>query len=257
MHERFNKTPFSQVTPHPERLDAPLHWRQPRRVFVNSMSDLFHEQVPFEFIEKVFRSMWQAERHTYLILTKRAERMRDCVKRLMSPALNPEKMLGSIWLGVTAENQEMLDKRVPFLLQTPAAHRFLSLEPLLAQVLLPVSVCACGHSRGLHGDRPGDGGCRGARGTSTTLLCECRKLRGELRSAIDQVFVGPETGPMRRRRVCNEEWIRSIVDQCKEAGVACYIKAFPVTTATTSKPRSWISHDPSEWPSWARVRELR
>ncbi len=111
---------------HPDRLDQPARWRRPRRIFVNSMSDLFHEEVPFEFVDDIFEMMASNPRHTYQILTKRPERMLDYVEWthwLEWPV--------QVWAGVSVENQYWADHRVPLLSQVPAIVRFLSCEPLL------------------------------------------------------------------------------------------------------------------------------
>ncbi len=128
-----------QVKLHPERLDQPLRWKKPRRVFVCSMSDLFHENVPDEFIEKAWWTMARAQRHTFQVLTKRPERMYKYLSEQWDPAVY------NIGLGVTAENQECADKRIPQLLKTPAAVRFVSVEPMLSEINL--SACLhCGIS---------------------------------------------------------------------------------------------------------------
>jgi protein gp37 len=107
---------------HPDQLQLPLSWRQPRRVFVNSMSDLFHEAVPEDFITEVFKTMTEAAWHTFQILTKRADRLRE-----IAPRLN---WSSNIWQGVSVENARYVC-RINHLREVPAAVRFLSLEPLL------------------------------------------------------------------------------------------------------------------------------
>jgi protein gp37 len=109
----------------PERVDQPLRWRRPRRIFVNSMSDLFHEDVPVEYIERVFAVMVEAERHVFQILTKRAERLAELAPRLPWPA--------NVWMGVTVENRRFVH-RADYLRQVPAAVRFISAEPLLTEL---------------------------------------------------------------------------------------------------------------------------
>jgi len=114
----------------PEKLEEPLGWRRPRRIFVNSMSDLFQEGVPGPFVERVFETMTSASWHTYQVLTKRGERMRDIVSAL------PERLvrLPQVWLGVSVEDRKYGLPRIEQLRDTPAAVRFLSIEPLLEDI---------------------------------------------------------------------------------------------------------------------------
>jgi hypothetical protein len=114
------------VTLQPEALDAPLTWRKPRNVFVNSMSDLLHDDVPLEYIKKVFAVMERADWHTFQILTKRAERLEEVALLLPWPR--------NVWMGVTVENAECTS-RIAHLVKVPAAVRFLSIEPLLGPIL--------------------------------------------------------------------------------------------------------------------------
>jgi len=109
----------------PEALDLPLRWRRPRRIFVNSMSDLFHEDVPDSFVAQVFGVMEQAPRHTFQVLTKRPQRMLELLERPVWRVALP-----NVWLGVSVENRAALP-RIEYLRQTPAALRFLSVEPLI------------------------------------------------------------------------------------------------------------------------------
>ena len=117
---------------HPERLDAPRKWRTPRRVFVNSMSDLFHEEVPFEFVREVFQKMRAYDTHVYQVLTKRPERMLEFVNWETEQPTWPD----NVWAGTSVENQYWADLRIPILQQIPARVRFLSVEPLLKAVNL-------------------------------------------------------------------------------------------------------------------------
>lgn len=111
-----------QLTLHPHMLDRPLGWKKPQMVFVNSMSDLFHEDVPAAFIQQVFAVMREASWHTFQVLTKRAERLAQLDAELDWP--------GNVWMGVTVEHWDVVD-RIDWLRQTRAAVKFLSLEPLL------------------------------------------------------------------------------------------------------------------------------
>jgi protein gp37 len=114
----------------PEALSKPLGWRAPRRIFVNSMSDLFHEDIPDDYIGKVFDVMASCPQHQFQLLTKRAARMFEWVNDNFHPHLP------NVWVGVSVENQKYADERIPYLMGTPAAVRFLSIEPLLGPVLL-------------------------------------------------------------------------------------------------------------------------
>lgn len=110
-----------------EKVGEPLTWRKPRRIFVNSMSDLFQEDVPTEFIRTVFQTMALADWHTYQVLTKRAERMAEVVARLPGHL----RTLQHVWLGVSVEDRKYGVPRIEELRRTPASIRFLSIEPLL------------------------------------------------------------------------------------------------------------------------------
>ncbi len=142
-----------------DALGKPLHWKKPRAIFVNSMGDLFHEKTPDEWILKVWNVMRACPQHLFIVLTKRAERMADFVPRIRfdsngagrvflvdDPADGGGCPLGAghhgatgmtwVWLGVTAENQEQADLRIPHLLSTPAAVRLVSCEPMVGAVNL-------------------------------------------------------------------------------------------------------------------------
>jgi protein gp37 len=133
--ERFRGVPGHpfetgfDITLRPERLAAPLAWRSPRRIFVNSMSDLFHKQVPSRFIDKVFDTMERAHWHTFQVLTKRLSLMRDYIQRRYGSQSRPE----NIWCGVSVEDGSRV-ARLHHLRATPAAIRFLSIEPLIGSM---------------------------------------------------------------------------------------------------------------------------
>ena len=140
------------VTLHPERLGEPLKIKKPSMFFVCSMGDLFHEDVPLEFIDSVWAVMAQTPQHTYQILTKRPDRMEEYLRlqkfspnsigiamaRIAGGAKIKDfsQPLPNVWLGVTAENQEQANKRIPILLDTPAAVRFVSIEPMIGAINL-------------------------------------------------------------------------------------------------------------------------
>ena len=209
---------FTDVQCHPERLDQPLRWTKPRRVFVNSMSDLFHESVPDDFIDRVFAVMALCPRHTFQVLTKRPERMHEYLTALIpdkaghrwyeaikgmfrykdtTGQLGPEDtipsrqspVLPNVWLGVSIEDQATADERIPLLLQTPAAVRWVSAEPLLGPIKLD------GHEY------------------------------------IHWLVVGGESGP--NARPMQIEWARSLRDQCVVAGVPYFFKQWGEFHPTT------------------------
>lgn len=181
------------VTPRPDRLDEPLRWRKPRRVFVCSMSDLFHEDVPHSYVRSIFERIHRTPRHTYIILTKRPDRMRaffanntnvrkelDLRGRYSGGGL-AKLPLSNVWLGVTIEKSEY-SYRADYLRRIPAAVKFISFEPLL----------------GSFADHPG------------------------VLDNIDWVIAGGESGP--GARPMHPDWARSLRDQCQEAGVPYFHK---------------------------------
>jgi protein gp37 len=207
--ERFRGVPghpFEQgfdVRLVPEALDLPLRWRKPRRVFVNSMSDLFHEDVPDSFILQVFEVMNRAPQHTFQVLTKRAARMREWWHRFPGLRFN-------VWAGVSVEDQRAADERIPELLATPAAVRFLSCEPLLGPVDLtrwmrPHLVDRTAGT--LHwNDEPGIANRSGTWNVRP----------------LDLVIVGGESGP--GARPMHPAWARALCDQCVAARVPFFFK---------------------------------
>ncbi|HEV2343461.1 MAG TPA: phage Gp37/Gp68 family protein [Actinocrinis sp.] len=220
---RFAGTPAFprgfKVTLHPDRLDQPARWHAPARVFVNSMSDLFHAEVPDAFITKVFAAMAATPQHTYQILTKRPARMRSLLRNDGQPLLAASEdeasawalyeapwPLPNVWLGVSVENQHWADIRIPVLMRTPAAVRFLSCEPLLAPIDLRAAMWTLGSERG-HGltmSFAHAGGC-------------CTRLHG-----LDWVIAGAESGP--GARALDLDWVRAMRDQCVNAGTAFFYK---------------------------------
>lgn len=206
------------LTVHPETLAAPLRWRNPRKVFVNSMSDLFHAGVSDEYIARVWVVMAATPQHTYQILTKRHGRMRSLLSspdfQLLAGAAAFEFMqehrrpvgcswpLPNVWLGVSVEDQKRADLRVVPLLDTPAAVRFLSCEPLLG----PIDLSRCAGVDALYPDWVGSA-------TAGT---------GAPHPLIDWVIAGGESGD--GFRPVDAEWIRSLRDQCDSADTAFLFK---------------------------------
>jgi len=186
----WDERKFTDVICHQDRLGQPLRWKKPRMIFVNSMSDLFHEDVPFEFIRLVFGIMYSVQQHTFQILTKRPERMLEFMERENS-VLGIAK---NIWLGVSVENQKTADERIPELLRIPTVVRWISAEPLLGEIDL---------TKYLFKDRRFDENKRGW-------------------GNIDWVVVGGESGP--KARECNLKWIEFIVDTCHFNNVPVFVK---------------------------------
>jgi len=235
------------VTVWPERLKQPLRWRKPRRVFVCSMGDLFHKDVPASTILDIWHVMEQCPQHTFQVLTKRPERMRDVLG--LSGAGLDAPPLPNVWLGVTAENQECADKRIPILLECPAAVRFVSVEPMLGPVCLPDDAEYCEYC-GYEFDRQIKDW-----GQWLEVYCgDCQQDHdstvyggglGNGSACIGWVIIGCESGP--KRRPCKLEWVRDLVEQCREASVAPFNKQVDLGGR--------VSKDPAEWPADLRVQE--
>ena len=204
--------------------DQPSRWRKPRRIFVNSMSDLFHEALHFEDIAQVFgvMALKECNRHTFQVLTKRPARMAEFFVWAETALRNQwpwnGEMLDNVWLGVSVENQEAADERIPHLLRVPAAVRFLSCEPLLG----PVDLTACAPYI-LGGDESNPGVLNAFNGLCFHPLTCIEPPRPEgTADGIQWVIAGGESGP--RRRPADPAWLRDLRDQCVAAGVPFFLK---------------------------------
>lgn len=248
--ERFRGVPGHHfehgfdLTLRPKMLTLPLRWRRPRRIFVNSMSDLFHTGVPDEYIAAVFAIMAAAPQHTYQVLTKRHARMRallgdarfvdlvaDQVTAHGRPAL-AHWPLPHVWLGVSIEDQHWADIRVPALLDTSAAVRFLSCEPLLGPVDL---------SRWLgleHYDS-----CWGEEMFAA--------LAGRVGAAagLHWVIVGGESGP--DARPMHPDWARTLRDQCQAARVPYLFKQWGAHSPVPPDPHGALDYSRSVGVAYA------
>ena len=232
----------------PERLDQPLRWTRPRMIFVNSLSDVFHKDVPFEYVAAMFGVMGLAQEHQFQILTKRSKRMREFFDWLIVQALNvdssvfqicleflqkysddnklginiPKELfneevaiswpLNNVWMGVSVEDQQRADERLPDLKKVPAAIRFLSMEPLLGAV-------------------------------DDLDLTD-----------IHWVILGGESGP--GSRPMDPDWVRGVRDQCIEEGVPFFMKQWGQYDENGIKARSKKDTgcaidgvDHKEWPA--------
>lgn len=172
-----------------KHLDDPIHWHKPERIFVGSMTDLFHPKVPDSLVMHVWRIMRQTPRHTYLILTKRAERMRD-----WSHVVN-DLPLANVHLGVSVETQAMADERLLYLRDTKAVVRWVSVEPMLGPVILDDWLFA----EFLQGD-----------------------ITQHQERTLSWLVCGGESGP--GYRPMDIKWVRQLQAQCELASVPFYVK---------------------------------
>jgi protein gp37 len=219
---------------------------QRRRVFCGSMMDVFELRPDLEASRlRLLRLIVDTPYLDWLLLTKRPQNYCEAVRLGYQDGLSP-----NLWIGTSCENQAMADLRIPQLLKIPAAVRFLSLEPLLGPIDLEDSeALPCGAETCNRGE------------SHATGKCDCHR-------GLDWIIVGGESGP--KARPCNVEWIRSIVGQCKAAGVPCFVKqlgSHPVN-GEYWRGKIPVEHyppldsidpkggNPDEWPEDLRVREM-
>lgn len=270
-----------RAVPMPHQLSKPLGWRKPRRVFVNSMSDLFHPSVGDDFIAAVFGVMAACPQHTFQVLTKHTDRAeqwfrwvaaQDAAEHMPGPACarlhccwaalaheyqdvgdggplhtkhaaDPDGPwpLPNVWLGVSVEDQDSADERIPHLLECPAAVRWVSYEPALGPVWF-------------------------RRGLDYNWLNPVQPTLGPARRSLDWIVVGGESGP--GARPFDVQWARDTIRQCREAGVAVFVKQLGArpfddlnhpgsefATMGWLRLRDRKGGDMSEWPADLRVRE--
>ena len=182
--KRFYPGGFGQVVLREDQMSKPLHWRKARMIFPCSRSDLLHESVPIRYILEVFDVMKACPQHIFQVLTKRPER---ALWRLGLAEFYRERWPENVWFGVSVENQEWADKRLPLLAQIPAKVRWISCEPLLGPIDLSRYKC-----------------CKGSR------------------RQISWCVIGGESGP--NHRPMEVQWLEDIVRQCQEAGVPVWVK---------------------------------
>ena len=220
MFERWNYShKFDQPTCYPDRLNNPFRWTKPRKVFVDSMSDLFHPDIPFEFIDDVFAVMQGVSKHTFMVLTKRPERMYEWQQQYFLPGAEAPK---NIWLGVSVENQKAADERIPWLLKTKAAIRFLSVEPMLGLIDL-IDYLPIGFRENL-GYFPSEG----------------------ITPNVDWVICGGESGT--DARPLHPDWVRLIKEQCEAGEIPFFFKQWGTWFPRGQKPASGIT-----WPAVPRL----
>lgn len=241
-------------------LTIPLRRRKPTMYFVNSMSDLFAEDVPDEWIDRIFAIMALCPQHQFQVLTKRPERMRDYFRAEPWDRLNEHcgvlahwddmpsyetTVLPHVWLGVSVEDQARANERIPALLDTPAAIRFVSAEPLLGPVDLWRWI-------GVHHHPNNDLSNPDTREAISRIVAAARaQLREEHgHHGLDWVIVGGESGP--GARPMHPDWARSLRDQCQAAGVPFFFKQWgewgPDVGAPEGKPdRIMEGRAPCAW----------
>lgn len=254
------------------RIDLPLRWTRPRRIFVTSQSDLFHESVPDAWIDRVFAVMACAPQHVFQVLSKRPERMRSYMNELGKNRAcwrtdhqripysldlaryggNPPWPLPNVWLGVSVEDQATADERIPILLSTPAAVRWISAEPLLG----PIDI-----SPWLFGGDPPCPAC------PKDVDCDCGwQTRRELgQPHLSWVVVGGESGP--GARPFNLEWARCVAYQCRTADTPVFVKQLGTNPVVTQRNPAFGERDApfvttdrkgavmAEWPEDLRAQE--
>jgi protein gp37 len=192
--------PF-RVTFRPLKVYQPMDWKKPRTIFVCSMGDLFHKKVDIGWIRGMVEVMLAADQHIYQVLTKRPQRMKECLDWLFDGRLLPAKLPDHIWLGVTAENQKQADIRIPILLSIPAAIHGVSIEPMLGAIDLEDHLWTMEYS-----------------GVSYMGISEMIPTE----SNLSWIVCGAETGP--GKRPMDLDWARSLRDQCQAAGVKFFFK---------------------------------
>ena len=257
-------------TMHADTIREPLRWKKPRRVFVNSMSDVFHGSNPTANLHLIFGVMAATPQHTYQILTKRHGRMRSLlndpqfshmVRHRAEQVFGRPATAGWTWpltnvhLGVSVENQKWADIRIPALIDTPAAVRFLSCEPLLG----PVDLFAGDHST--H-ERDFDG-------TDDYICLDCStddhhvpwRVIDRSNFGIDWVIIGGESGP--GARPFDPQWATDLIDDARQADAAPFVKQlgsvwardFTVNGKTVAAHGDTKGGNPDYWPTHLRVRE--
>ena len=256
-------------------LEVPLRWKTPTSIFVNSMSDLFHESVPDQWIDRIFAVMAMAHRHQFQVITKRPERMQAYFTPMTATTEGRVRLsdaafhlrgtiaehavrqrvyrdwpLPNVWLGVSVENQATADERIQWLLQTPAAVRFVSYEPALG----PVNFCSL----------DGGGGYR-----YSALSVGPPFGHYQYHAKIDQIIVGGESGP--KARAFELPWALTVREQCQATGTAFFMKQVGSNAHTgcvgnnghtlhTHHTHYATKHragaDPQEWPEALRVQQF-
>lgn len=212
-------------------LNQPVQWAKPRMIFVCAHADLFHKDVPTEWIDEIFDIMETATQHTYQVLTKRSDRMREYLVERYTNRFPPP----NIWIGVSVENQAAADERIPDLLRTPAAVRWVSMEPLLEQVQLT-------NINGANSKAPAVYWVNALSGEHDDMCRPCAPL-----PKLDWIVIGGESGTGARR--FELEWMGYTIAQCKIYEVPVFAKQL----GKKLNPKDY--KDFEKWPKGLRVRQ--
>jgi protein gp37 len=205
-------------------LEKPLKWKKPKRIFIQDMSDLFLDGIPYEYQYKTFKMVLRYPQHTFIMLTKHPKNMEYHFRSL-------DKLPPNLWLGVTAENQEQADKRIPILLQIPAAVRFVSVEPMLGNV----DIMRHWYQWGCDGK------------SSNRITGKLEHIHDErCRRPLDWIIAGGESGP--KARPMHLDWAKSLASQCQEANVPIFVKQLHINGK--------LNKNMAEWPEDLRIREF-
>ena len=257
------KDPFRPGLEHPKQWLKPCKWKKPRLIFVCSMGDLFHKDVSFDLVHKVLAVAINEPRHTFILLTKRPERMYEFITHYRhdghhvfsdrvtpyNPSRNKQAYLlldhkqdwplANLWLGGSAENQAALDARAPYVISTPSALWFMSLEPLIGPIDLrprpnPDTCIVCGEGPDAPHNHP----------------------FGYRNRGLDWIIVGGETGP--GARPMHPEWVRKIRDQCAQAGIPFFFKSWGEygpsgVDLQTGEPTFRMFQNKAQWVNKART----
>jgi len=227
VHERFYDTPFSDIVFHKDRLIEPSKTKKPAKIFVGSMTDLFQDGVNWNMLDEIMKVVINNPQHIFQILTKRADNMKryftQRYSELDSLFFDNEDMLENgvipnLWLGVTAENQETADERIPALIDTPASKRFISIEPMINEITLEKL-----HRKLIDGEP----------------AYPCAE---EYLFDLDWVIVGGETGAKSVTREMKAEWVQRIYEDCRSHNTPFFFK-------------QWGTHKPTEKYFFEDIKE--
>lgn len=238
VHERFNNTPFNEIVFHEDRLSAPFKRKKGAKIFIGSMTDLFHDEVPFEIIDKIIAVIALNQQHIFQILTKRPDRLYwyfeahftrhkiavqatkytnkisedGCDENIC----NMEFPLKNLHIGVTAENQKEADKRIPLLLDVPASKRFVSIEPMINEInlsmLFPnIEEDPLHYVDALKGINYQSGGYDDI-------------------SKLDWIIVGGESGAKSKVREMKPEWVQGVFSDCRNSNTSFFFKQWGAHT---------------------------